>query len=96
MQDAVSQPSGFTCPISIMNQCLESAYMVCVEEVNVAIAEHRQSTYEHMSTCRHPCVRVNGTYILKVGGGKRRRNPSHAHKELLVSVVAERGVEHMQ
>ena len=27
--------------------------------------------------------------MLKVGGGKRRRNPSHAHKELLVSVVAE-------
>ena len=39
VQDAVSQPSVFTCPISIMNQCLESAYMVCVEEVNVAISE---------------------------------------------------------
>ena len=29
------------------------------------------------------------TYILKVGGGKRRRDSSHAHKELLVSVIAE-------
>ena len=29
------------------------------------------------------------TYALNVGGGKRRRNSSHAHKELLVSVVAE-------
>ena len=29
------------------------------------------------------------TYELNVGGGKRRRNSSHPHKELLVSVVAE-------
>ena len=56
---------------------------------SVVGAEQRQATYEHMSTCRHACVRANGTYPLKVGGGKRRRNPSHAHKELLVSVVAE-------
>ena len=29
------------------------------------------------------------TYPLKVGGGKRRRNSSHAHNRSLVSVVAE-------
>ena len=32
------------------------------------------------------------TYPLKVGGGKRRGVSSHAHKELLVSVIAEHGV----
>ena len=29
------------------------------------------------------------TYVLNVGGGNRRGVSSHAHKELLVSVVAE-------
>ena len=28
--------------------------------VNVGVAEHRQATHEHVSTCRHACVRVNG------------------------------------
>ena len=38
------------------------------------------------------------TYELNVGGGKRRRNSSHPHKELLVSVVAEQrqATPHMQ
>ena len=59
-----------------------------VRRVHVGVAEHRQATHEHVSTCRHPCVRANGNLRSERW---RRQVPWHfmAHKELLVSGVAE-------
>ena len=52
-------------------------------------AEQRQATHEHVSKCRHACVRVNGNLRPERW---RRQAPwhfMHAHKQSLVPGVAE-------
>ena len=41
------------------------------------VAEQRKATHEHVSTCRHPCVRANGNLRAERW---RRQAPWHPHR----------------